>query len=375
MAEKIRHIQQNEWDSFMRFLETSYGQALGFFMSHNPHLYRPDEACLDYFYVIEDKGKIVSHVGLFPLNAVADGVKITLGGIGSVATLPEERGKGYMGKLLLHVIPRMQELDMPLSVLWGNRQRYGNFGWELAGEKIVLNFNELSMTKAGIQPALSIQEVDPQRAATKVGLLYVNQRFWIERGKGLQRILCRSGNRVWIGDDGYLCGERAGDKLLVNEVVSLSGKETSFIMAVMERCFIKQAEITVCSQDDGYLDRLIKPAHGWYFQPEGEFRINNYIKLLKTFKSMLEERARALKVRRFSLSLGLRFSNKVDIATVRYKSGAMSISKRRTNPYIELDEREGVRLFIGGPFLGKERLGAFGALLPLPIHIPKLDTV
>lgn len=373
--ERIRHIKRNEWNTFMRLLERSYGHPRGFFTTHYPHIFHPDDSYRECFYVVEQKGKIVSHVGLFPLKVMAEDIRITLGGIGGVATLPEERGRGYMQKLLLYIIAQMQEKDISVSVLWGDRQRYGNFGWEIAGEKIILHFNERSLTKSGVEGISPIREVGPQEVISRVRPLYIKQKFRVDRGRKLKGILCRAGNRIWIGDDGYLCGRCIGDKLVVSEVVSLSGKEASLIMAVMQWCFVKQAEVAVCSQDSEYLDRLMRPACGCHLVPEGMFRINNCYKFINSFIPILEKRATELKIRDFSLSIGLRFNDKVDVVTVSYKSGIMCISQKKVTPYIELDEREGVRLFIGGPFPDKKRLGIFSVLLPLPIHVPELDTV
>src|SRR3989338_164372 len=113
MAEIITHVSRDEWNSFMLFLEKSYGHSFGYFLEHYPEVYHHDDKSLESFYVIKKGGKIVSHVGLYPLDVISDNVHISVGGIGGVATLPEESGKGYMRKLLSHVITRMQEKGLP----------------------------------------------------------------------------------------------------------------------------------------------------------------------------------------------------------------------------------------------------------------------
>lgn len=372
--EIIRHIKKDEWEDFMRFLERSYGHGWNFFPEHYPDIYQPEDEYLPYFNIVDREGKIVSHIGLFPLAVVADGVKTTVGGIGGVATLPEERGKGYMAKLLQHVISRMQSKNWPLSVLWGDRQRYGNFGWEAAGEKIILNITASSLTKTGIA-SCSVREVSPGEAEPVVERLYRTQRFRVDRGKRLAGVLRRAGNRIWVGADGYVCGTTGAGSLVVKEVVSSPGKEASLIMAVMEWCFISDARITVPGEDTERFNRLLAVASSWQAVNEGMFRINNCFRLFSLFAPILQKRALSLELDDFSVSIGLRSGKEVDVVSLSYADGGLCVSKDRIEPYVEMDGREAVRLFMGGFNPQGEILGKFSVLLPLPIHIPELDAV
>ena len=117
MADGIRCLRLEEFDTFMRFLERCYGTSPGEFERDYPHTYRPAaELCASAF-VMERGGRIVSHVGLFPLEAVVHNVIWPIAGIGGVGTLPEERGKGHMSALLDYVIDVMREQEYPLSWL------------------------------------------------------------------------------------------------------------------------------------------------------------------------------------------------------------------------------------------------------------------
>ena len=381
----IRQVKKSEWEPFQRFLERSYGHGWGYFPRNYPQIYRLEDECLRCFYVIEKGGEIVSHVGLFPLEVIANGVRITIGGIGGVATLPEERGKGYMGKLIHHVIEKMCEKNLPLSVLWGDQQRYGNFGWETAGEKVIVHTAERSMSRADIK-SVQVKEVPPEEAEVKVKKFYPKLKFRVERDKKLISILRKPGNRIWLADDGYLCGWlEDNNTLIVKEVISLSGNEASMVKAIMERCLAKQAEIELSREDTERFSRFMQVASGWKILPEGMFRINNCFELLNCFKPLLQERASELRLGDFSLSLGLRFGGRIDVAGLKLTAGLLHISKRKIEPYAEIDERDAVRLFIGGPFHEKAnhigvnsdraKFAKFATLLPLPVHIPALDHI
>lgn len=372
--ELIRNIRKSEWDMFMHFLEKCYGHECGFFGKHYPNLYRCEKSCLENMYVIEKDGRIMSHVGLFPLKVISDGIKINAGGIGGVATIPEGRGKGFMGKLLHHVIGKMKEDKMPVCVLWGDRKRYGTFGWENAGERILLHITSRSISQPKTE-SIPISEVPPEKAKTKIRDFSNGLKFRMLRDKETLNVLRRNGNRIWMADDGYLCGWTSGDALRVHEVVSVSGKEVSIIKAVMEWCFVEKAEIYVRSEEGERFKRLMHAAAGWEILQEGMFRINDCSELLECFKPLLEKRANELQSGDFSLSIGLRFGRNVEVTALEFAGGIMHISKKKIKPYTEIDGGDAARLLIGGPFPGREKVGRFAALLPLPIHIPELDKV
>jgi hypothetical protein len=325
--------------------------------------------------VLVKDGKIVCHVGLFPLEVVADGARVTLGGIGGVATLPEKRGKGHMARLLSHVIALMHEKGIPASVLWGDRQRYRPFGWESAGQTITVTLTERSLSKSGASADSTVEEVAPRDAAAKVASLSAHRRFRVERGDRMGDILCRRGNRVWMGSDGYLCGESQGEALTVHEVASLSGRELSLVMAAMQQRLVKRAEVILCSQDLDCAGRLMRAAEYWSLIAHDKVRINDGFKFLKAFEPVLQARARQLDLGNFSLSLGLRLQEKLDVVGIIYESGVLRVVPGKQDRYLEFDARDGVRLLLGHPCAERRALRGFGALLPIPMHIPDLDKV
>lgn len=372
MSLNIRTLRLEEWDDFMRFLEKSYGHSRNFFPRSYPQLYRKEEDALSSFIVLEDNGKIVSHVGLFPLEVVSFGTHIKVGGIGGVATLPEERKKGYMSKLLNYAYQVMKQNGWPLSVLWGDRQRYYSFGWDIAGLKYSLTITTRSLDWAGTK-ATKVDEVSPEDAVSFIEKLHSTLKLRVERKNHLLN-LKKQGIRIWIGKEGYVVssGEIGSPRIL--EVVSSEGKEPELIRGVMERCFGDSASVEVNAFDTGRLERLLKVASHWTIVPEGQFRIIDITNLLEAFKEVLLSKAKMVKD--FDLSIGLKFNNEVDIATVFVKDGEVSISRgKHSKNYVELDEREAVSIFLGGSTLSFEKVRELSMLLPLPIHIPSLDHV
>ena len=238
----------------------------------------------------------------------------------------------------------------------------------------MLQITSRSISRQKIEP-IPVSEVPPEKAKTKIRNFSNELKFRVLRGKETLNVLRKHGNRIWMANDGYLCGCASGDTLRIHEVVSVSGKEASIIGAVMEWCFVKKAEIYIRSEEGERSKRLMRAAAEWKILQEGMFRINDCFELLKCFKPLLEKRANELQSGDFSLSIGLRFGKNVEVTALEFSGGTMHIAKKKIKPYTEIDGMDAARFLIGGPFPEREKIGRFAALLPLPIHIPDLDKV
>jgi predicted acetyltransferase len=83
---------------------------------------------------VEGDAKVVSVLDLYYRQATAGGQKVILGGVGGVATLPEEQRKGYAG-LALREAARFMCLDMGVDfgLLVCSEEKslyYSKFGWQ-----------------------------------------------------------------------------------------------------------------------------------------------------------------------------------------------------------------------------------------------------
>ncbi len=84
----------------------------------------------DNVWVAEERGRLVSCVQIFPRRLRTTGDSVPVGGIGSVFTRPEGRGRGIASQLLDRAATAMAERGMPLSLLFASRLSfYGRLGW------------------------------------------------------------------------------------------------------------------------------------------------------------------------------------------------------------------------------------------------------
>lgn len=375
MSVSVRHPRVEEFDALMRLLELGFGHSKGFFERTLGHVCRPDPEALAWSYVIEEGGQLVAHVGVYPIEVIADGVPLRIGGIGQVCTHPQARGKGYMSTLLRHSIDEMRARGYHLSWLGGDRQRYNTLGWERAAPGYTLVWSRRSLERQQVAP-WPIEEQYPQDALAHVQRFQAQQPCVVVR-PGLAVQLRRPGLRAWTSDDGYALAEgEEHSRLPIMELVSTSGHELELIRALIERTAADGAEWTLPAWD-ARLPRLMRAVEGYRSDGWWMYRIIDLYGLLQTARSYLERRAQA--VRDFAVTIGIREHDRLDLATVAVENGVVEVrTGRHAAGVIELDPIEAVRLFLGGPPIGDPPTGdpvppQLVALLPIPVYVPPLD--
>lgn len=376
MTEIIRTVRVEEFDDFMQFLERCYGHSRGFFhQNHYLNIYRPAAGACACSYVLERNGKIVSHVGVFPIDIVVAGASIRVGGIGGVATLPGERGKGYMSRLLYHAIEVMRETGCLVSGLGGDRQRYGAFGWELAGLAYHLEFSHRSLDRAGIVP-VSLEEKVPWEAVRTIARFQTNRVCHVRR-PNLELQLRKQGLRVWVAEDGYAVARGEGwADISILELVSASGREAGMVRAILAWMLGSRATWRISAWEHESLARVMPCVSTWSATSDWVYRIINLYGLLSAFKPVLEQRAVSL--RDFDVTIGISEHDRADIATIALRNKTIDLTPNCTSqPYVELDPVSAARLVLGGPSIAsyKEIPQCLATLLPVPIHVPQLDYV
>lgn len=118
------------------------------FQSLLPKLYKEGKDTQKFHYLVKEDGKIRAMLGAFPMKMQIGEEVVKFAGIGTVSVHPKSRGKGYMKKLLQWAIKDMQQDGMVFSVLGGQRQRYGYFGYEPSGTAY-----RFTLTKTNIRHA------------------------------------------------------------------------------------------------------------------------------------------------------------------------------------------------------------------------------
>jgi len=375
MTTKIRTIHVEEFEDFMRFLERAFGHSVDFFRHFGPHIYKPTPEVCAWGYVVEEKGKIVSHVGVYPIDVVTAGVPLKLAGIGGVSTAVEARGKGYMTQLLYHAIDEMRAQGYAASWLGGDRQRYNTFGWETATLVYKLQFSRRSLSWHNVA-ATPIVEVLPWDATAQIAR-WMTVPACHTRRPDLEAQLHKANLRVWLAADGYAIADgQERDHVNLIELVSTSGNEAGLLRAIIEWNHGDRATWEVSPWDTERIARVMPYVS---FQTTGYcglYRINDLTAVLQAAIPALTRHAAGL--RDFAVTLGMREHDRTQATTIAVRDGAVHIEAGQyAEHYVELDPVVATRLVFGGPAIPEAEQLPPGllALLPVPVYVPQLDHV
>lgn len=98
--------------------------------------------------VIVKGDEVVSHAAIYFSTVLSENLMFKVGGIGSVATHPDHRGKGLASMVMEDCINVMQETGCHVSVLWTQRHDfYRNLGYETAGSEYLFRFKSADLER------------------------------------------------------------------------------------------------------------------------------------------------------------------------------------------------------------------------------------
>lgn len=131
MEDQIRKLKDEELDESISLSEYAFQYKLNE-EERNEKLKRlKSEQIWGYFVV----GKLAAKMTIFPMHTCIQGEVFAMGGVASVATWPEYRRKGMVGKLLEHSLKVMKEDGQTISFLHPfSFSFYREYGWETYAE-------------------------------------------------------------------------------------------------------------------------------------------------------------------------------------------------------------------------------------------------
>ena len=379
MAEKIRLLKKKEYQKTMRFLESAYGHSRNHFALAYPTCWREENFSPENISVITEGNRMVSLIRLFPMNLIVGEKRIKTGGIGSVATDPEVRGKGYMAKLLNYNIKKMKEEGYALSILGGDRYRYGNFGWENGGRQINLNISGRSLSKAGIKPATDVKRYQGENEILeKIISCHEKEELRVERTKKDYHLHYQKmhTNLYWAqveGNFGYiaLSGESSA-----SQVIEWGGDERiiSSIAAYLLARFNSSSMTFPVPVSKNFPKILFELSSGWSLTTVNSVKIINLKKTLEGFLPQIEEKWDSNEKKEIS------FQTKESKGAVTLLLGKkVSIEEGKGKNLISLSEKSLSGLFFNFILATSFSFGNLSSVLnkifPLDFYIWPLDSI
>ncbi len=143
--------------------------------------------------VLLEDGEIIASLRVYPFRMSVNGTMVPLGGVSSVACLPEYRRKGYVGELLRWALADMRERGVPLSALYTPHPNlYRRYGWMVAAANLKYSFHPKHVSAYNAAPvrgrAVRVTEEDwpavaelyGRHSAGRTGQLERDERWWKE---------------------------------------------------------------------------------------------------------------------------------------------------------------------------------------------------
>lgn len=352
------------------------------FLSLLPKLYKEKYNPSYNNYIISEDGEIKAAVGLYPAQAFAAGRELRVGGIGNVAVTRDSRRKGYMSECLNDCIDIMKADGTVYSVLGGDRQRYGYFGFEPAGISACFSVNKRSLKHVlgkEIENHLTAKELTEADVdlLEKIKALYETEPFhFIRPSDDILDILKSWKGKPYAAFDGdkfagYFvldCGAGIMEARTAPETELLD-----LIICAMSVSGKDKAEISFPLYDTEYCEAMSKIYNSSSLRHSEMINILDYATFIEAF---LAVKAQRTKLANGSLVMLIHGMNGDERLEVTVNGENVSVSKTEKPADVELEHREAIR-FIASMYSEKRnRLPEFAASwFPVDFFAYSLDNV
>ena len=244
---ELIRLTSADFDEAMDFMNMVFSMSGGptDFAALLPKLYRPDDRLMRDNLAIRRNGRLRAVVGSYAMQLQVGQVVLPVRGIGGVSTHPTERKSGLMRRLMLAALAEMDEEHCALSILGGQRQRYGYYGYEQSGRTLSISVNKSNLRHFFRErhPATvrftQIKRDNPDQPENAVRLMktwHDRQHIYVHRSEAdFLTILSCWYSQIWLASDelqtplGYLVAN--GDGTSVSELIAADPKSILDIAA------------------------------------------------------------------------------------------------------------------------------------------------
>ncbi|MCL5408893.1 MAG: GNAT family N-acetyltransferase [Candidatus Omnitrophica bacterium] len=338
----ILRAKKDEYDEIQRFIEEVFGRGYNYWAQTYPSVWKKDNTRYENTFIIKEDGKIVSLIRLAPVNMVINNTKIKLGGIGAVSTSYEHRGKGYMSSLMKAMIEEMKKEKYPISILWGDRHRYSNFGYENSGDIV-----EVCITARGIEK-LKVELINAKRflgqkeILKKIIDIYNKHPIRIERTyEEFKEIFKKQGSLTYYAVE----KEKFGYVSIQGEFIEEYGGSPDIILKIMKylnKRFGTQQFLMHFPTFSLIPQKILKVASWWHKISVGMIKIISLKDTLQIYQKNFKENLSDREEITFTIKNG-------ESIIIKKSNGHIQLEEGIGKNQICLSESEMVRLLFSSP--------------------------
>lgn len=345
-----RLLESKEFDELMTMLDRCFSYEQDGMAAHFPFVYNPKYP--ERHAVITIDGEIVAHAACVPETlSIGDGNTVSCCGIGGVATAKPHRGNGYMSRLLEFWLDRIDNKEVPLVELGGDRKRYGRFGWEPAGRDAIYTIDPGSVSDTSDKGDVFVYHGDESTLRALRRLHCRDPLRIIRDGEAARTIYDQRGLETLVYSEGegpqaYLSFSRASRRRSIKEIGGdIEGIES--LLAYLFERYDSEMLSAYVHPTARYNELLGTIASRWRTQPSRLLNIRDLPMLTETYASILERRwNRRSSTAEGTITLGI--DEDENAIRVAYGLGSLSVTPFESNPELSLDRRAMTRLLFGG---------------------------
>ena len=387
MSESIAPLSAADFDEAMAVMNLAFDQSPpADFENLLPKLYRADDGLMGCLYALRRGGGIRAVAGVHPLTWKVGAATLPIAGIGGVSTHPDCRGQGMMQRLMTHCVGVMKEEGYPISVLGGQRQRYGYFGYEKCGVEVELRLNKSNIRHCfGTSSNIRFEPLDRGKAERMEAARGFHDALTVRAERSPQdfHTVLRSWRAVPYAalEKGELAGYVAVS-LEGNELAEVVGRDgdTAFEIA---RAWVEQGDAESLTLAVGplagrFLHRLGEVCEASALRGSGNWQVFDWpgvISALLAAKAAAAPSGAPLADGRVTLGIG-----GYGAVAISAAAGEVSCERVEEPPAISCDPHLAHRLLFG-PLAPSQSLplpkaaAALESWCPLPLYWPRQDAV
>lgn len=249
--------------------------------------------------ILKEDGVIKAAIGCYPLDVTAAQRKLRCMGIGNVAVAKDSRRKGYMVELMNLALDIMKEEDYDYSLLGGQRQRYGYFGYEPIGSvyRFTINKGNIAHIKGkDYKTSFTAKEVTESdvEIIDKMVELYKSQPYYMDRNRENCIDVLKSWRSVPYAAyengefKGYFSVEKFGG---LQEIKVVNAEDTiDIILCAMDIIGTDSVSFGVPAFEQDLCDCMIKYGCGASICNADMINIFNFRKFIEAFLAVKAQR-------------------------------------------------------------------------------------
>ncbi|MFN4227435.1 MAG: GNAT family N-acetyltransferase [Candidatus Ratteibacteria bacterium] len=289
----IRNPYAKEYEKIMRFLEDAYGHFYNLFPLVYPQVWKEENTDFSNILIIEENNKICSLIRIFPFTLIHNNIKIKIAGIGAVSTEFAERGKGYMTTLLKEAIKKMENEEYSLSILWGDRHRYINFGYENSGKTINLTITSRGLEKQKINSVRTKKYLGEKEVLLKIIDTYNKKNYRVERSiEYFEEIYKKLFVSLYYSDENHKFSYVVINEQGLETKVYEFGGDSETILGILKYLSERFGKNKFYLEFPNFYeipDLILKASLGWSVSTTGMIKIVSLKKTIETFLPLIEE--------------------------------------------------------------------------------------